>query len=242
MSCDHIVKPSCEQIINILPDPFVVIDRQYRIIAANNNYRKRYGFDRGMDDVVGRYCYEVSHHLSSPCSQHGEHCPLETVFSTAQAAQVMHVHYDRAGREEYVQLHSTPLLDGNGNVLYVGEYIFPLTQRRQDDLLIGRSRPMLRMTSLLQRVPPTSTTVLLLGESGVGKDLVARAIHQHSRRVNGPFIKINCTAIPENLLESELFGYEKGAFTGATTAKPGKFELADKGTIFLDEIGDMPGS
>jgi two-component system, NtrC family, response regulator AtoC len=91
-------------------------------------------------------------------------------------------------------------------------------------------------------VAPTNATVLLGGESGVGKDMVARAIHQHSRRVNGPFIKINCTAIPENLLESELFGYEKGAFTGATTTKPGKFELADKGTIFLDEIGDMAGS
>src|SRR5262245_56798686 len=72
--------------------------------------------------------------------------------------------------------------------------------------------------------------------------MIARAIHQHSRRASGPFIKINCTAIPENLLESELFGYEKGAFTGAASAKPGKFELADKGTIFLDKIGDVPGS
>jgi transcriptional regulator with PAS, ATPase and Fis domain len=82
--------------------------------------------------------------------------------------------------------------------------------------------------------------VLLGGESGVGKDLVARAIHEKSRRASGPFIKINSAAIPENLLESELFGYEKGAFTGATTSKPGKFELADKGTLFLDEIGDVP--
>jgi transcriptional regulator with PAS, ATPase and Fis domain len=81
---------------------------------------------------------------------------------------------------------------------------------------------------------------LLGGESGVGKDLIARAIHEKSRRASGPFIKINSTAIPENLIESELFGYEKGAFTGATTSKPGKFELADKGTIFLDEIGDIP--
>jgi transcriptional regulator with PAS, ATPase and Fis domain len=91
-------------------------------------------------------------------------------------------------------------------------------------------------------VAPTNSTVLLGGESGAGKDLIARAIHQHSRRASGPFIKINCTAIPENLLESELFGYEKGAFTGAVSSKPGKFELADKGTIFLDEIGDVPGT
>jgi transcriptional regulator with PAS, ATPase and Fis domain len=76
----------------------------------------------------------------------------------------------------------------------------------------------------------------------VGKDLIARAIHEHSRRAGEPFVKLNCTAIPENLLESELFGYEKGAFTGASGSKPGKFELADKGTIFLDEIGDVPGA
>jgi transcriptional regulator with GAF, ATPase, and Fis domain len=91
-------------------------------------------------------------------------------------------------------------------------------------------------------VAPTRATVLLAGESGVGKDMIARAIHQHSPRKDRPFVKINCTAIPENLMESELFGYEKGAFTGANTSKPGKFEIADTGTVFLDEIGDVPGS
>lgn len=90
------------------------------------------------------------------------------------------------------------------------------------------------------RVAAARSTVLLCGESGVGKDLLARVIHHHSPRRSGPFVKINCTAIPENLLESELFGYEKGAFTGASTAKPGKFEQADTGTVFLDEIGDVP--
>ena len=87
---------------------------------------------------------------------------------------------------------------------------------------------------------PTRATVLLAGESGVGKDLIARAIHFHSPRRDRPFVKINCTALPENLMESELFGYEKGAFTGANTTKPGKFEQADTGTVFLDEIGDVP--
>ncbi len=108
--------------------------------------------------------------------------------------------------------------------------------------IIGRSAKMQEVLATVERVAPTNSTILLGGESGVGKDLIARAIHEHSRRASGPFIKINCTAIPENLLESELFGYEKGAFTGAVTSKPGKFELADKGTIFLDEIGDVPGS
>jgi len=106
--------------------------------------------------------------------------------------------------------------------------------------IIARSPRMQEVLATVGRVAQTNSTVLLGGESGVGKDLIARAIHENSRRSSGPFVKINCTAIPENLLESELFGYEKGAFTGATTSKPGKFELADKGTLFLDEIGDVP--
>jgi transcriptional regulator with PAS, ATPase and Fis domain len=99
---------------------------------------------------------------------------------------------------------------------------------------------MQEVLAVVERVAPTNSTVLLGGESGVGKDLLARAIHEKSRRASGPFVKINSTAIPENLLESELFGFEKGAFTGAVASKPGKFELADKGTLFLDEIGDVP--
>jgi DNA-binding NtrC family response regulator len=106
--------------------------------------------------------------------------------------------------------------------------------------VVARSPKMQEVLSTVERVAPTNSTVLLGGESGVGKDLVARAIHEKSRRANGPFLKINSTAIPENLLESELFGFEKGAFTGAVASKPGKFELADKGTLFLDEIGDVP--
>ena len=115
-----------------------------------------------------------------------------------------------------------------------------LGQRYQYDNIVAQSAKIQAVLALVERVAPTNSTVLLGGESGVGKDLIARAIHQHSNRASGPFIKINSTAIPENLLESELFGYEKGAFSGATTSKPGKFELADKGTLFLDEIGDVP--
>ena len=106
--------------------------------------------------------------------------------------------------------------------------------------VVARSPKMQEVLATVERVAPTNTTVLLGGESGVGKDLIARAIHEKSRRASGTFLKINSTAIPENLLESELFGFEKGAFTGAVASKPGKFELADKGTLFLDEIGDVP--
>jgi DNA-binding NtrC family response regulator len=115
-----------------------------------------------------------------------------------------------------------------------------LGKRYEYDNIVAHSEKMQAVLALVERVAPTNSTVLLGGESGVGKDLIARAIHQHSHRSTGPFVKINSTAIPENLLESELFGYEKGAFSGATTSKPGKFELADKGTMFLDEIGDIP--
>jgi DNA-binding NtrC family response regulator len=117
-----------------------------------------------------------------------------------------------------------------------------LGRRYEFDNIIGRSEAMQEIFNTVERVAPTRATVLLAGESGVGKDLIARAIHFHSPRKDRPLVKINCTAIPENLMESELFGYEKGAFTGAVGAKPGKFEQADTGTVFLDEIGDVPAA
>ncbi len=107
------------------------------------------------------------------------------------------------------------------------------------DNIIGASPRMIEIFDLVDKVADCDSTILINGETGTGKGLVARAIHNKSRRCTKPFISINCGAIPENLLESELFGHVKGAFTGATASKPGKFELADGGTVFLDEIGDM---
>ena len=106
--------------------------------------------------------------------------------------------------------------------------------------VVGQSRRMREIFAQLLKIAPTDSTVMILGESGTGKELIADSIHEHSRRKTKPFVKINCVAIPEGLLESELFGHEKGAFTGAVSQKKGKFEQADGGTIFLDEIGDMP--
>ena len=111
-----------------------------------------------------------------------------------------------------------------------------------EEAIIGRSRPMQDVYKSIGRVASTHATVLIRGESGTGKELVARAIYQHSPRANKPFLVINCVAIPENLLESELFGYEKGAFTGASHRRVGKIEQASGGTVFLDEIGDMPST
>ena len=106
--------------------------------------------------------------------------------------------------------------------------------------IVGQSKGMQEVFEAVARVSPSQATVLLRGESGTGKELIARAIHQHGPRAEGPFIKLNCAALPEPLLESELFGHERGAFTGAVQARKGRFELADRGTIFLDEIGDVP--
>jgi len=106
--------------------------------------------------------------------------------------------------------------------------------------IIGQSPPMLDVYQVIEKVADTPSTVLLTGESGTGKELIARALHENSSRKDKPFIRVNCAAIPRDLIESELFGYEKGAFTGAVTSKPGRFELAHAGTLFLDEIGEIP--
>ena len=115
-----------------------------------------------------------------------------------------------------------------------------LQERHRIEGVIGESGQMQEVLDLVRRVAPSDATVLLRGESGTGKELIAKAIHYASARRNGPLVKVNCAALPETLLESELFGHEKGSFTGAFTTRKGRFEIADKGTLFLDEIGDLP--
>ena len=117
-----------------------------------------------------------------------------------------------------------------------------LAVRRGAPQLVGEDPSLRKVFASLQRAAATDATVLLEGESGTGKELFARSLHALSPRADAPFVAINCAAIPENLLETELFGYEKGAFTGAVGRKPGKFEMAHRGTLFLDEIGDLPMS
>ncbi len=113
-------------------------------------------------------------------------------------------------------------------------------EEAERDGLMGGSETIRAVYDTIRQVAPTTTTVIITGETGTGKELIAGAIHRHSPRSHNPFIKINCAAIAENLMESELFGYEKGAFTGAVVTKPGKFELAHRGTLFLDEVGELP--
>src|SRR5262245_24502036 len=117
-----------------------------------------------------------------------------------------------------------------------------LERSRPPSEMIGQSQAMSEIVRLIERAGPSDKAILIQGESGTGKELVARALHQHSRRADKPMVVINCAALPETLLESELFGHERGAFTGAVSAKPGLFEVADEGTLFIDEIGELPGS
>jgi DNA-binding NtrC family response regulator len=117
---------------------------------------------------------------------------------------------------------------------------FALRKKLCEKNFIGRGEKFLALNKFVETVAPTNASVLITGESGVGKEVLARAVHYQSLRAGGPFVKINCAALPESLIESELFGHEKGAFTGALKTRRGKFELADSGTLLLDEIGEMP--
>lgn len=115
-----------------------------------------------------------------------------------------------------------------------------LDQRYGFENIIGHSKSLLRVLEMASRVAQHDSTVLISGETGTGKELLARAVHHNSRRRNRTFVTINCGAIPKDLIESELFGFQRGAFTGAHVAKPGKVEMADGGTLFLDEVGELP--
>ena len=139
-----------------------------------------------------------------------------------------------------VEIHLQNALEKNRLKREVTTLRRELTEKNEQNVLIGDSPVMTQIGNIIEQIADSDLTVLIRGESGTGKEIVARRIHSLSSRCNEPFIKVNCAAIPRDLLEAELFGYDKGAFTGAHKNKPGRFETANKGTIFLDEIGDMP--
>ncbi len=227
-------------ILNCLKDPAILLSRDYEILAANGAYQAVYGQEANLRN---RRCYQVSHRYSVPCDQAGESCPLKKSLQTGDNSQVLHIHHTPRG-EEYVNVEMWPVQDpGSGEVLYFIEIMRPssvASANASGEGLVGRSPAFQRALALVQRVAPSDATVLLLGESGTGKELLAESVHRLSKRATGPFVPLECTGLPDALFESELFGYAKGAFTGANADKPGLVEAAQGGTLFLDEVGDIP--
>lgn len=221
------------------PDAQIVMDADYRILAANAAYRRIYAGGR---DVVGQTCYAVSHGYSRPCDECGESCPLAASRANGEPNRVLHLHHTPRG-EEHVDVELTPIVGASGQIEYFVERMMTVREASSFPAatgLVGKSPAFNRMLELVRRVAPSNTAALLLGDSGTGKELVAQAIHEQSGRERAPFVVVECSGLTETLFESELFGYEKGAFTGANQRKIGLVESASGGTLFLDEVGDIP--
>ncbi|WP_018950027.1 sigma-54-dependent Fis family transcriptional regulator [Thioalkalivibrio sp. ALMg11] len=227
------------QMLELFREPAILLSPDYRILAANAAYQHVYGTDR---DGSGRSCFEASHGFRRPCDEAGESCPLRAALSSGHRERVLHVHHTESGRE-HVDVELLPIQGAGGEVLYLVERLHHLpvsTPHAGAGGLVGRSKAFNAMLGLISRVAPSNASALLLGESGTGKELIARAIHEESSRSQSPFVPVECSGLTETLFESELFGHEKGAFTGATSAKAGLVEAAEGGTLFLDEVGDIP--
>ncbi|MCC6902402.1 MAG: sigma 54-interacting transcriptional regulator [Polyangiaceae bacterium] len=216
-----------------VPEPAILLSIDHEILAANPAYRDKYG-------EVGRSCYAASRDFASPCDENGEPCPLRATLESGRRQRVFHIQHGAAG-PRHVDVEVEPILDDRGRVAYFLERIHEIQEARgHEGELVGRAASFLRALGLLQRAAPSEVPVLLLGESGTGKELAARALHQMSARRQRPFMPVECSGLPETLFESELFGYEQGAFTGANKAKRGLVDATAGGTLFLDEIGDVP--
>ncbi|MFV9616204.1 MAG: sigma-54 interaction domain-containing protein [Gammaproteobacteria bacterium] len=226
-------------VLDVIDAPAVAITPDYRILAANHAYRKTYGDGKPLHD---RSCYEVSHRYTVPCDRAGESCPLADCLQTGRKQRVLHLHHTPRG-EEHVDVETYPVRNEQGEISYLIEVMretHTASSRVDAYSMVGRSPVFNRMLALINRVAPAETAVLLLGESGTGKELVARAIHDSSKHSDKPFVVVECSGLTESLFESELFGHERGAFTGAHAKKIGLIESAEGGTLFLDEIGDVP--
>ena len=230
-----------QSVIDASDNSFVIIDKDYNIVAANKAYCSSYSI--GSEDAIGQKCHKVSHHSDIPCHLNGEDCPHKNVFESKEPYQVLHVHYDRNNNEEYVRIKGAPIYGTNGE-LFLGETFYSLA--RSDDLgndqqrMFGTSPTFLACIEEMSGAAPSDIPILLNGESGVGKELAAKFIHNKSNRRAQPFIAIDCASISEGIFESELFGHERGAFTGCVGRRHGLIESAKQGTLFLDEIGEVP--
>ncbi|HID06200.1 MAG TPA: PAS domain-containing protein, partial [Armatimonadetes bacterium] len=230
-------------IINTMSDGVIVVDRHLKVVAMNRAAQLITGFDNV--DGVTRTCAEICR--SNRC---GVACPMADAFTSGEEPPEVEMQIlTKSNEMRTVRARVRLLRNSDGEIIGGMKIMRDITAQKRPrsrgvvresfGALIGKSRAMQQLYQLIEDISDSIATVLIYGETGTGKELVAHAIHENSPRRNGPFIKVNCGAIPETLLEAELFGYVRGAFTDAVTDKPGRFELAHGGTIFLDEIGEI---
>lgn len=231
------------QILDCVPDGVFTVDADWRVTSFNRAAEKMTGIKRG--DAIGRRCCEVFR--ASICESA---CALRQTLSTGRPVvnKVVYI-IDARGQKIPISISTAALKDEKGRVVggvesfrdlrLVEELQSELQQQHSFSDIIGRSQAMRQIFEILPQVAQSDSTVLIEGASGTGKELFARAIHNLSSRRAKRFVAINCGALPDSLLESELFGYKAGAFTDARRDKPGRFALAEGGTVFLDEIGDI---
>ncbi len=230
-------------ILDSIADGVFTVDHQGRITSFNRAAEKITGFSK--DEAIGQYCHEIFR--ANTCF---EACPLKHTAETTETIINLEVNIlNRDNKEIPISISTAVVKDHEGKVVGAVETFRDLSLIKElhkeiyrqysfQDIL-GRSKPMLKLFQILPDIAQSDATVLIEGESGTGKELFATAVHNLGSRQDKPLIKVNCAALPETLLESELFGYKKGAFTDAKKDKPGRFRQAHGGTIFLDEIGDM---
>jgi len=234
----------CETIIDNIADGVFTVDLNWNISFFNNSAEKITGVLK--KQAIGRKCWQVFN--SSLCS---EKCALKSCIDSNITINNKAIYFINSNGEKVpVSICAGPLYDKKGQLIGGVESFRDLTavhlmKKKINNLytfedIISKNNELKKIFNILPQIAKSPSTVILLGESGTGKELFARAVHNVSLRKKNPFIVVNCGAIPENLLESELFGYKSGAFTDAKKDKAGKFALAEGGTIFLDEIGDMP--
>lgn len=233
-----------DPLFDSLADGVFSVDLDFKINSFNRAAEEITGINR--ENAIGKPCCYVF--KATICENN---CALKETLKTGKPIIDKPIHiitFD--GRKVPVSISTSLLKDKKGNIIGGVEtfrdlsIVFALRKelegRYSFDDIISRNPIMHAFFSILPEIAISESTVLISGESGTGKELFAKAIHSHSNRKNEPFVPVNCGAIPETLLESELFGYKKGAFTGAIMNKPGRFAAAEKGTLFLDEIGDLP--
>ncbi len=239
MENDHLFR----SILNSISEGVMTLDKDWRIVSWNKAAEKITGFSA--DEVVGRECMNL---FRTPLCRN--RCPVDRALSCSHSFKDVQVAV-RNKRNEVVHLsvNATPLYDSEGGVIGGIETFRDVSRNQwmEEELqrhygytnIVGRSKAMKKVFELVASLLKTDTTVLIQGESGTGKELVARALHFCGSRKDRSFVAVNCSALPEGVLETELFGHVKGAFTGAIRDHTGKFELANGGTLFLDEIGEI---